>query len=522
MHDEYELKLALSPKDLGRLRRSPLVRSLAYRRATSKSLVNIYFDTPERLLERQRMALRIRFIGDRRIQTLKAPALMNGHGHGSGMHHRREFECEVDGELPDLTLVDDAALRAWFTAEQVAENLVPIFETRFQRKSIPLRLYDSEVELSLDEGEIVSGERSVPISEAELELVSGRPARIIELALALHEKVPFHLEGRAKSARGYGLAVTEVPAPARARSVVLSSDMTAAEAFTAVVAGCVGQIRANEGAVQAGQDPEGVHQFRIGVRRLRAAVSVFKPILAPDAVRYLREELRWLQRQFGPARDWDVFIGETLGTVAARLPEEASLSLLGREAEALRQAGYERARSALLDRRYTRLLLRLDLWRGDGGWLNRPEPGTVDPAHQAVDGLADASLSKADRKLRRLAGKHKKLSEPDLHGVRILVKKMRYSVEFFRGLHGKKAVKASLTALQGIQGVLGSLNDAVVGESLLREFLEAQKRRGGGDPVTAQVAAGVIRGWQAARIESDLVRFADSWDSYRHAGRFWR
>ena len=106
--------------------------------------------------------------------------------------------------------------------------------------------------------------------------------------------------------------------------------------------------------------------------------------------------------------------------------------------------------------------------------------------------------------------------------MRILGKKMRYSVEFFRGLHGKKAVKASLTALQGIQGVLGSLNDAVVGESLLREFLEAQKRRGGGDPVTAQVAAGVIRGWQAARIESDLVRFADSWDSYRHAGRFWR
>lgn len=528
MHDEYELKLALSPANLERLRRSPLVRSLAYRRSASKSLVSTYFDTPDRLLQRRGMALRVRKIGERRVQTLKASAHVNGLNGSNGlngtngMHHRREYETDIVGDEPDLSLIEDDSLQALFAEEGIAERLVPLFTTQFDRRSIPLRLYDSEVELSLDQGEIVSGDQSVPISEAELELLSGRPVRIFELALALHEKVPFRIERRTKSARGYGLAETEVLKPVRAKLAALRPEMTAVEAFEAVAAGCIGQIRANEAVVLSCEDPEGVHQFRIGVRRLRAAISVFRPILTPDAFSYLRDELRWLQQQLGVARDWDVFIGEALGPLSARLPEESSLPLLRRDAEAIRRAAYETARAALADERYTRLLLRLDLWQDDKGWLARPEAGTVDPAHHPVGELAARSLAGLDRKLRKLAGKHRKLSEPELHQVRILGKKMRYSAEFFRGLYGKSVVKEGLAALEGIQEVLGSLNDAVVGDHLLQDFLEGQRRRGGGDPVTAQVAAGVVRGWQAARIETDLRRFGKAWDRYRTTKRYWR
>ena len=524
MHDEYELKLALSPKDLERLRRSPLVRSLAYRRAARKSLVNTYFDTPDRALQRHGMALRVRRIGERRVQTLKAPARVNGVNGGNGMQHRREFETDILDDTPDLTLIEDEALQALFAAEGIAERLVPMFTTEFDRRSIPLRLYDSEVELSLDQGQIVSGEQSVPISEAELELLSGRPVRIFELALALHEKVPFRIERRTKSDRGYGLAEAEakIPAPVRARPERLAPDMSAAEAFAAVVANCLEQIRANEAVVLASRDPEGIHQFRVGVRRLRAAIDVFRSLLTPDARAYLREDLRWLQQQFGQARDWDVFIDETLEVLAVRLPEEAALPLLRRDAEAFQDAGYRTARAALEDERYTRLLLRLDLWQDDKGWLERPPAGTPDPAHRPVGELAGQALGRLDRKLRKLAGKHRRLSEPQLHEVRILGKKMRYCVEFFRGLYRKSAVKDNLAALQAIQDSLGSLNDAVVGDALLKDFLDGQRRRGGGDPVTAQVAAGVVRGWQAARIETDLKRFGASWDAYRASKRYWR
>src|SRR3546814_7308626 len=86
-------------------------------------------------------------------------------------------------------------------------------------------MFDSEIELALDQGVIRSGERSMPLSEAELELKSGRPERLYELALALHGTVPFTLESRTKSARGYALFSGTRAEPQRAAPVRLDGEI---------------------------------------------------------------------------------------------------------------------------------------------------------------------------------------------------------------------------------------------------------------------------------------------------------
>ena len=515
MHDEVELKLALTPEDLKRLRRHPLVRSLARGRARTRELVSVYYDTPDRTLQRQGMALRIRHIGQKRVQTLKAVA----DGAIRSLKHYREFEAELEGEQPNLELIDDEALQAQLTANGIAEKLTPVFTTSFKRASIPLRFADSELELALDQGEIVAGETQEPICEAELELVSGRSARIYELALALGERVTFSLERRTKASRGYALGEAVDLKAVKVQDFKLKRGMTARAAFELAARTCMTQICANEPVVVAAGDIEGVHQLRIGVRRLRAVLAAFASIIRPDALDFLRSELRWLQQCLGAAREWDVFIDETLGPLVQRWPEAPGMSALTREAEAMRDQAYRDAASALRSQRYTELLLRVDLWLEDGGWILEDSVDGGSLAEDKVSGFARQILDKRDRRLRKLSKKHDGLTEAEMHGVRLLAKKKRYCLEFFGSLYRGKQVRQTLDSLKAIQDRLGTYNDAVVGARLLQEIAEAQP-----EPLSAELAqaSAVVRGWQVCTMERDIADFRRAWADYEAGPRFWR
>ena len=509
---EIELKLAVPKDKLARLRRNPLLRSLARARSATKRLRSIYFDTPDLKLQRHGMALRIRHDGARRIQTLKLPVAGAG-----GLHNHREFDAEVAGEHPDLSLVEDVGLREFFQANEIGGDLVPVFETDFDRKIVPLRMVDSEIELAIDVGEIRSGAHRMPLCEAELELQSGRAGRLFELALALHGMLPVLIETRTKAARGYGLYIESAPAPERAQPVELDGGMRVRDAIAAVVRNCLRQIRNNGPCVERGEDPEGVHQMRVGVRRLRAALAAFRELLAPDVHHYLAGELRWLQTQLGPARDWDVFIAETLQPLRRRLPDDLALEAMWREAESLRRDGYVTARAALSDPRYTELVLRLELLLESGGWSPSmpPERTMLD---EPVAALAAPLLQRRHRRMRKLGGKHGDLPEPDLHELRLRGKKLRYLAEFFRTLYAPKPARRYLAALSEIQEALGSLNDALVSRQLLSEL---EGRLGASAPALGTRGVGIVLGWQAARIEQDLGRFRGVWESFLAQKPFW-
>jgi CHAD domain-containing protein len=276
-------------------------------------------------------------------------------------------------------------------------------------------------------------------------------------------------------------------------------------------------LRANEAAVFHGADPEGVHQMRVATRRLRALVSAFQELLDESVLSELKSELRWLQQVLGPARDWDVFTEETLTPVMRRLPGEEGLEDLQDHCKRARAQAYEAAHQALADPRYTRLLLRLALWLGDGGWASRDAEDQA-KLRAPVKAWSDRVLEQRAAKLGKLGRKHKKLSHAKLHKVRIGAKKMRYACEFFRGIYDDKAVKTYVKRLVALQDTLGSLNDAVTGHRLLDEIEESLSKNKRGALATP---VGIVMGWQAAKIDNDLSRFSKAWKKYRGTKAFW-
>ena len=524
MSHEIELKLLLEPPQLNKLTRLPLLRAFAVGRSQSKQLDSTYFDTFDFLLRDRGMALRVRRIGDRRIQTLKiapgaAAAFLEETGERlEGVQHFLEFESEIAGDLPDLSAIDAPAVQSWFAEIQLGDLLEPVFTTTIARRTRLLRMADTEIELALDLGEIRAQGRSAPICEAELELKWGQPNRLFELAMMLAEALPLRLGGPTKAARGYDLFAGREPQPRKGEKPSLTKDMSVVEAFGRVMRCALAQMRANEEAVFVGQDPEGVHQLRVGVRRARAALSVFKPAMHATAHGLLAEELRWLQRELGPARDFDVFLEDTVLPLHRRLPSEPSLVALEQAVKAAKDEAYVRAHRALEDPRYARLLLRLELSLAEGTWKRPGEGGLPSPADAPIGDLAAALLEKRQRQLRKLHRKAKAGDEAALHGVRIAAKKLRYAAEFFRDLYGRKVTRVYTDALADLQDTLGAVNDAVVGHRLLDE-LEPRLKKSGEDP---SLSVGIVMGWQAARIEDDLKRFEAVWNAFRAIKPFWR
>lgn len=175
MSKEIELKMVLSPEGPERLLAHPLLHGME---AQSRTLGNLYYDTPEGALESARVALRVRRIGagnaaDRLVQTLKSAARSHG-----GLSSRGEWEWPIeDADRNDVGL-DLNGLRALGHPALKSvdlERLRPVFSTDFERRLWHWRDGDDAVEIALDQGEIRAGTASLPICELELELKSGHP-----------------------------------------------------------------------------------------------------------------------------------------------------------------------------------------------------------------------------------------------------------------------------------------------------------------------------------------------------------
>jgi triphosphatase len=505
VNTEIELKLRMKPDELGRLRRHPALRALRLASSRTRKLHNVYFDTEDFALRKNRMALRVRHVGRQRIQTLKAP----GAGASGAAHHYLEWESAIDGDQPVLAEIGDAAVRETLPDEA---ELRQAFVSDISRSTVPLVMRDSKIELALDTGEIATVNGSEQVCEAELELKSGRPARLYELALQLHEDVPFTVEYRSKAARGYDLLTGAQPGASKAAPLDLDADLGAWEAFVVIARQCLQHLRANEDCARLGKEPEGVHQLRVGIRRLRAAFSLFDAVLPEEHRHHFVEELRWAQQSFGPARDWDVFIGETLEPLSHRLPEQDTLARLMHAASEARDAAYRQATATLNERRYTRLQLQLDLWLESGadhggGAIENP------PWLQPVGAVAREVLAIRHRKLRKLAKNFPILSDDGRHRLRISAKKARYAAEFFRTLFPRKQAQKYARSLAEMQDCLGSMNDAVVGHALVEELTH--------DDDSFSRATDMLAGWHAARIAGDMPRAAEMSRKIAKIERFW-
>lgn len=454
---EIELKLEIARGAVSRLLEHPLL--IQAKRLTDQGgdLHAVYYDTEDQALRRAGLSLRIRRQNGRQVQTIKATGKLRGLALDRG-----EWETVVDGAL-DFDAALGTPLAPLIEDEERRERIRPAFTVETDRKAFELQRDGAVVELALDEATISAGDRRIAFAEIELELKEGSPSTLFGIARGLAEAAPLRLAPIAKSERGYELADGAAAEPVHAPKIKLPSDATSAEAFQIIARACLSQVVRNEAILRRTRQEEALHQMRVGLRRLRAAMSLFKDMLASPEAEAVRNELRWVGRQLGPARDLDVLLGRLRGS-----PEGMDGDRLS-QIERRRSEAYEALFEALESHRLMRAIVQTAAWIEAGEWMTSEGPaasGRQKPAKEH----AREELSRRFKRVRKL-GKHLAgLSDEERHEVRIRVKKLRYGADFFGSLfpdRRKKRKKSLGTILSRIQDLLGEMNDLAVGGTLI-------------------------------------------------------
>lgn len=511
---EVELKLLLDEAGERAARRR--LRELAPEGARLRSvrLTSVYLDTPDRALSRLGAAVRLRKEGRRWTQTVK-----HGRRMQSGLSSPVEDEAPAPGGRFSLDRVAEADARAALEAALAGRAPAPVFETRIRRTLLTLERDGAEIEIALDVGEIAAADRREPLRELELELKRGAPAALYRLTAEVAPPGALRFSRRSKAERGYAVAageaaVTDPPPVVKSGALALSPELTAEQAAATALRACLDQIAANAFAAQADDRPEGPHQLRVGLRRLRTAATLFREALGGPPLEALRAEARELAAVAGAARDLDVLLEERLRPLAAAIPDVAALEAALREAQGARRAVLQ---GRLREARTRDFVLELGAFVEGRGWL-RPEDFQQSAA--LAQPAAEAAAAALDERWRRAAKLGERLGEIDdegRHELRKRLKALRYAVEFFEALWPRKRVRRFLKRLKALQEDFGALQDAATARALL---LDADAP-GAGDPAAAR-AAGYLLGRAEAEALALRPALRRDWKALAAAGPFWR
>jgi inorganic triphosphatase YgiF len=414
---------------------------------SASDLVSTYFDTAKHKLKRHGLTLRVRRMDGKHIQTIKATGAQFGRG---------EWETEVKDGAPDLGRADGTPLER-LASKRLRRKLKPIFETSVHRITLPVRARKSEIELAIDRGRVLAGRRTSPIQELELELKSGRPDDLFRIAKAVERMSAAELYLRAKSERGYDLASGKRDQAVFGEPVELNKDMAAGEAFQVIPARrCVisGAIRTRSETRSGRGSP-----MRVGLRRLRAAISLFSDLLPRARTEEIKAELKWLTNELAHARELDVFVQEQIEPAARDVVPLRDSLAIKKELGARHAAALDRAMKAVNSKRCRALVVDvLD-------WIETGRSPSREVASTPVRKFASDEVRRRLKKARKAGRALENLSARDRHKFRIRAKKIRYGIEFFESLFSGKRRQKELARLseylKGIQDALGSLNDLV-------------------------------------------------------------
>jgi len=499
-------------------------------RATTQHLRSVYWDTPAHDLAADGLGLRIRDVAGTFIQTLKSQDI------GGGLvADRAEDEAVRKGAdrttTPDLSLVADKALRRRARNALGKASVRPLFESVITRTQ---RIYETEAgdrfAVVLDEGYVALVEATdsrVPVCEIEIEWITGSPAALFRAARALAARYPMSLGTRSKAARGYMLAscrdggavpVTSSKVIEKAGKSSVLPGMTLPQVYAVTLTRGVNQIVGNLEAVTKHRFPDGIHQMRVAIRRLRAAVSAFHKVIPLAGTGPLVTRMKALFSIMGTARDLDVFCTETLpGMVAACADAGPGVApdmvALAAAAEELRRDAWSRVLAAVRAPEFTQMLLEageLAIAAGHATLDDRGSRQGRSPARHARTRL-EAQWQEAVISHHDLAG----LSNDERHELRKQLKKLRYEAEFFAPLWSAQDTKPFMRRMKRVQDEFGLINDVATATRLALRAADAI----GGE--RAREAAGFVGGWHAAHGEAAFRQVVEMWPDFETLKGFW-
>ena len=300
------------------------------------------------------------------------------------------------------------------------------------------------------------------------------------------------------------------PQPVAARAPLLDGLVPAEEAYQVILFECLSHAAANVPAVTEARDSEGLHQFRVGLRRLRTALSTFGKSQS-DLVT-LNARAKALTNAVGPARDLDVFLSELFAPAVAQLGAQSGFDILKVRAERARDRAWIRAIAEMTHPAFQK-------FQDDVAAAAAAKPWAGDVT-QSLAAVAPALMNEHFKRAKKRGRNLGEATAPERHRLRIALKKLRYTGEFVAPLYPQPAVQAFLRPLKELQGLLGALNDvaqvrATLGHLMMEETAEM--------PVQADLshATGLLLGWHHARAEGLIAKSAKRWKAFKKAEPFW-
>ena len=508
--DELELKLLAPIGTLESLHESPVIARRARNGGVTRSLNAVYYDTPDCVLYRHGLSLRVRQSETGYIQTLKRGPVIGR------PFVREEWETPISGAEPELGLLPTSEIGPPLEG-LTSGSLDPVFVTKVRRRAQRLEQLGSVVEIAFDEGSIEAGEHREALAEIELEMKGGDPRVLYDLGIELLDIAPLKISTQSKADRGYGLAFQMEPKAVKATVPAISVEHKVDDIIAVLLGDCQHQLIANQPLAEIGRDPEGVHQMRVALRRMRTACALLRRELGLPSLQAFSDDAEWLAGLLGAARDWDVFTSETLSEVAQYLPPGiANFRALREAATAHRATAYTVLQESLASKRYNRFLLSLRHWVESKAWRSELQTGSLPILLEPASVFAARVLTRLHgRALKR--GQHfRQLTPPGRHQLRVSLKKLRYAVEFFHNLYAENFMdKPFLGNLTKLQDALGRHNDASMTYPLLCGLAEESS-----SPELHRTVGAVV-GWQArdhAEVERTLRKH---WRQFKSTSVYW-
>lgn len=488
-----------------------------------------YHDTAERTLATAGLALRLRREGRQWVQTLKGATddSMTRLEHNVP-RGRAAVMPPIAPQLHAGTPVGEALLA--LLAGRNAPALAVVYRTDILRRARGLRTPQGRVELAFDAGSIHAGDRKTGVRELEIELLGGSPLAVLDTARRWLARFGLWLDVRSKAERGDLLARGVSIAPPRLASAVrLTPQMTAAQAWQAVLRSCTDQITANASQIASGEHgDEHVHQLRVGLRRLRSALRLFDGLGAEQA---LAEPAAVLFRRLGSARDQVVIEGE----FAAGLLAAMRTAGVAGDAPVATPGAADAAPAEVLRERASQTLL-LDLLaachvpgaderesesehegEGEGSAVADPSVTVHDPKLEPAMALRERLAQRLNRWHREVVADTKRFADLDdtgRHRLRKRAKRLRYAAEFCAALFERRALRRYLRRLRALQERLGALGDVVMA---MQAFAPDRDQDRDGDP-----RAMFALGWLAGRREQLIAQAAPQLRAFGKVERYWK
>jgi triphosphatase len=507
---EIELKLRLVEAEWWEyMFTSPVIADLAGGQAWQKEVLDAqYYDTPDRSLQKARLAYRVRREGRKWLATVKS-----GGTSGAGLHQRQEWTAAVASSEPNITPFLDTPIGPFLEVTIGEEPLVLLCATCFERHTLELRTVDgSIIELAADRGEIVAGDQRTPILELELELKSGNPSALLCTGAALARSFPLLLEWRSKYYRGLQLAGLIEPKSSYAPVYpeICEEDTTKGVLAQLLVYCLQHVLTAHEEFLAAPENPEVLHHLRIQIRRLRSLWSFALPLVPDETYQRYQNALGEWEQTMGPIRELDVALAEWRELVDSEVVCFTSKPVLGEKLTEKREKLVQRLHQTLAKGEATPLLL--DFWTCImEAPFDTVEKGKAEPT--AVEFVRNRLITWLQEMVD--AGKSPDMTDVKLlHNLRIQGEQVRYAVELLEPLLPNKAERI-VGRLKPIQDALEYLHDVHITGPLLDTLLRGQSSR------LLFRDTGLLNGWQAYKSTETRRKLGKQWKRFRRMARNW-